>query len=47
MAWKAGSGIVAVGVCEMKKQNASRDVDDAILPKGYSVIVSEMKFKMI
>jgi hypothetical protein len=47
MAWKAGSGKVAIGVREMKSQDVSRDVTEAVLPKGFGVVVSRMRFKLV
>ncbi|EOA83909.1 uncharacterized protein SETTUDRAFT_164277 [Exserohilum turcica Et28A] len=47
MSWKAGDGRISVGVREMTQQNARIDTIDALLPRGRSVIVNKMSFKLV
>ncbi|KAJ5063749.1 hypothetical protein J3E74DRAFT_178759, partial [Bipolaris maydis] len=47
MSWKAGDGRISVGVREMTQQNARIDTIDALLPRGRSVIVNKMNFKLV
>lgn len=47
MSWKAGYGRISVGVTEMTQQKAGVDTTDATLPRGRSVVVNKMNFKLV
>ncbi|KAH8799417.1 hypothetical protein F5884DRAFT_632022, partial [Xylogone sp. PMI_703] len=47
MAWKAGSGRIAVGVREVTSQRTDANKEDVLLPAGRSVIVIDTDFKLV
>jgi hypothetical protein len=47
MSWEAGNGMVNVGVKVMKPQKTDIDAHDLTLLEGQSVIVYEMKFRLV
>ncbi|PVH91661.1 hypothetical protein DM02DRAFT_606319 [Periconia macrospinosa] len=47
MSWKAGQGRISVGVTEMTQQKAGIETINATLPRGRSVVVSKMHFKLV
>jgi hypothetical protein len=47
MSWKGGNGRISVGPGETKSQKASEDTEKTRLPKGNSVVVAGMNFKLV
>jgi len=46
MSWKAGSGLIGVGLIQVKSQKTDKDTEDELLPAGQGVVVSDTNFKL-